>query len=217
MLLQVGEGISKFMSYRNYLQDSTLIASGQQDMSIPHTQFYFSLYKNHPKGKITFRDQTVALINLEYEVKNEPLRWEILPEQRQVAGYNCQKATTHFAGRDYVAWFTTEIHLLDAPYKFDGLPGFILKVQDTRAHFTFDFQRIVKTQHIPEHFIFTRKRFRCQKVTREEFLKKQKSVQHRSLEELLAGQGLTIHFDSEETTKNVQKNIRAFSNYIELE
>jgi GLPGLI family protein len=31
------------------------------------------------------------------------------------------KATTEFAGRTYVAWYTTEISIADGPYKFYGL------------------------------------------------------------------------------------------------
>lgn len=216
MLLQVGESVSKFMSYRNYLQDSTLIATGQRDLSIPHTKFYFRLYKNHPESKVTFRDQIMMLVHLEYEVENTALNWNILPERKNVAGYTCQKATTHFAGRDYIAWFTTEIPLQDAPYKFDGLPGFIIKVQDTKKHYIFDFLRIERSHVNPERCIFKRKAPHRQ-VTRAEFLEKQQGIQKRSMDSVLAEQGLTIHFEDEETSKNVQKNVRAFSNYIELE
>lgn len=33
-----------------------------------------------------------------------------------------QKATCDFAGRKWIAWFTTEIPIQDGPYKFYGLP-----------------------------------------------------------------------------------------------
>lgn len=72
-----------------------------------------------------------------YEENFPLMDWRILQDRREVAGYSCQKATTHFAGRDYVAWFTTEIPYQDGPYKFSGLPGFIVKLQDAQRHYTF--------------------------------------------------------------------------------
>lgn len=46
-----------------------------------------------------------------------------------------QKATCNFAGRTWTAWFTTEIPIQDGPYKFHGLPGLIVKIEDqTKSH-----------------------------------------------------------------------------------
>jgi hypothetical protein len=47
-----------------------------------------------------------------------------------------KKATTEFAGRTYVAWYTTEISIADGPYKFYGLP-LILSIYDTNKHYQF--------------------------------------------------------------------------------
>ena len=49
----------------------------------------------------------------------------------------CQKALGEFRGRKYIAWFTSDIPLSDGPWKFCGLPGLILAVQDTEAYFVF--------------------------------------------------------------------------------
>jgi len=74
---------------------------------------------------------------LRYEKDLDLFSWEILPETREVQGFSAQKATTTYAGRDYVAWFTSEIPIPDGPYKFNGLPGLILEVADTQQHYVF--------------------------------------------------------------------------------
>ncbi len=38
--------------------------------------------------------------------------WELLDEQKQIGGYNCQKAKGKWGGRIYNAWFTLEIQCL---------------------------------------------------------------------------------------------------------
>jgi GLPGLI family protein len=74
-----------------------------------------------------------------YEYK-EPLstfKWKINDSIKMIAGYKCQKATTQFAGRKYIAWFTIEIPINDGPYKFNGLPGLIIAIADSKKHYTY--------------------------------------------------------------------------------
>lgn len=65
------------------------------------------------------------------EEKMAPQVWQVHSDTMFFLGYNCQRATCNFRGRDYSAWFTTEIPLSDGPYKFYGLPGLILSVEDS--------------------------------------------------------------------------------------
>ena len=55
-----------------------------------------------------------------------------------VIGYLCQKATCYFRGRNYTAWFTTDIPISNGPWKFGGLPGLILKIYDNDKLYTFE-------------------------------------------------------------------------------
>jgi GLPGLI family protein len=62
----------------------------------------------------------------------EPLnqmQWQLTGNTKTVLKYSCQEATTSFRGRDYIAYFTTELPFKAAPYKFYGLPGVVLQVQ----------------------------------------------------------------------------------------
>ena len=73
------------------------------------------------------------------------LDWVFRNEETDtIIGYECRKATTEFAGRQYTAWFTPEIPLPFGPYKFGSLPGLILKIEDGERQFVWEavgFQR----------------------------------------------------------------------------
>lgn len=40
-------------------------------------------------------------------------------------------------GRQWIAWFTSEIPLSEGPYKFGGLPGLILEVADSEGDYRY--------------------------------------------------------------------------------
>jgi len=74
--------------------------------------------------------------------------WKILPETVKIGDYQTQKAETKFGGRTWYAWFTQEIPFQDGPYKFSGLPGLIVKVQDAKGDYSFDLMQTKKIADI---------------------------------------------------------------------
>lgn len=56
--------------------------------------------------------------------------------------YTCTKAITTFRGREYVAWFTDDIPIQNGPWKFCGLPGLIVKVNDTQNNYTYELEGV---------------------------------------------------------------------------
>lgn len=72
-----------------------------------------------------------------YEDELGTLPWKVTEVTDTLLSYTCQKATLHFRGRDYTAWFAPEIPVNDGPWKFMGLPGLILKVSDDKQLFSF--------------------------------------------------------------------------------
>lgn len=74
-----------------------------------------------------------------YYTEPYPLQqWSIGTETQTILGYKCQKATCHWRGRNYVAWFAPSIPVKAGPWKFGGLPGLILKLQDTDGVYRFE-------------------------------------------------------------------------------
>ena len=74
-----------------------------------------------------------------YYTENLPLfNWQIGTETATICGYECIKATCHWRGRDFTAWFTLDIPVEYGPWKFGGLPGLIMRVADNDGIYTFE-------------------------------------------------------------------------------
>ncbi len=146
MTLLIGEKVSSFYSeaveaFRkismNFKTVADLQTYGADPANMPRSAFLYRIFKNYPEGKITTTDR-IPIDSYLY-TENLPLfEWNITGDIDSISGYPVYKATTHFGGRDWVAWFAPEIPYNDGPYKFNGLPGLILKIHDTRNHYLFE-------------------------------------------------------------------------------
>ncbi|MCD1117343.1 GLPGLI family protein [Chryseobacterium turcicum] len=72
----------------------------------------------------------------------EKLNWEILSEKSKIENFNVQKAKVTYGGRNWIAWFTTEIPIQDGPYVFNGLPGLIVNLSDDQNNYIFNLTEI---------------------------------------------------------------------------
>ncbi|MCH7524146.1 MAG: GLPGLI family protein [Bacteroidetes bacterium] len=87
------------------------------------------VYKNFKTNKI----YTNYIILNKYVLQRDSLNifnWRIIDKFKEINGYKCQKATTTFRGRNYIAYFTESIPISSGPWKFGGLPGLILEIID---------------------------------------------------------------------------------------
>jgi GLPGLI family protein len=79
---------------------------------------------------------------INYYVTEEPIpviNWKISSDTMSFAGQRCQKATAHFKGRDYIAWFSPELPFRNGPWKLNGLPGLIVEAYDVKKQVVFSF------------------------------------------------------------------------------
>lgn len=65
-------------------------------------------------------------------------KWTVGTETQLILGHKCQKATCNWRGRNFVAWFASDIPVRLGPWKFNGLPGLILKVYDTENLYVYE-------------------------------------------------------------------------------
>jgi len=140
---------------------------------------YSEYFKDFSKKELTEYTRMPIYLS-DYNSKcSEPLpvqNWEISDDTLTIVGYLCQKATCRFRGRDYTAWFTTDIPISNGPWKFGGLPGLILKVFDESKKYVFEcvgIENYKKKYPIQMHEVF--KQFK--KTDRGKLLKMKKEAQ----------------------------------------
>ncbi|QIY84662.1 GLPGLI family protein [Chryseobacterium sp. NEB161] len=97
-------------------------------------KFSYKIYKTYPSMTEMYVDRISRnLFAYEETIKFD---WKILSDKEKIGEYNTQKATTEFGGRTWTAWFTTDIPFQDGPYKFYGLPGLIVKIEDQDKNYS---------------------------------------------------------------------------------
>lgn len=152
MILRIGKNASQFYAYSRFHNDSMCCDPkgkrmwGQMMVQAIRSRNYSSMpisrviseyfYKNYPEGKITTLS-SLGTTPCQIEEEYVPQDWKLADSTRTILGYSCQLAECHFRGRDYQAWFTPEIPLNEGPWKFNGLPGLIMEVYDTKHHYHF--------------------------------------------------------------------------------
>ncbi|MEO0471734.1 MAG: GLPGLI family protein [Bacteroidota bacterium] len=112
----------------------------------------FDGFIQDPIGNVYFKDFAAKELQFREIVMVEPFLvqepdwiefdWKLEDGQKKIGRFNCQKASTHFRGRDYTAWYTTDVPVSNGPWKFHGLSGLILEVEDASGEVAFQFQSI---------------------------------------------------------------------------
>lgn len=147
--LRIGKNVCQYFSYEKYRSDSlgsnpeTSIIflnelleaankkndkSKQEKGSPGHGDYIYRWLKKDSCVTYTSRNGSGYRI-AETAPKQE---WTIYEDStKNVLGFNCHMAKTHFRGRDWTVWFSEDIPMLLGPWKLGGLPGLILEVQNT--------------------------------------------------------------------------------------
>jgi GLPGLI family protein len=70
--------------------------------------------------------------------------WKILKDTMSFSGIPCQKATALFKGRNWTAWYATDLPFSSGPWKLNGLPGLIIQAYDDKNEVKFEFAGLEK-------------------------------------------------------------------------
>lgn len=115
--------------------------------SIQPTFFEYFITKDYADKTINFVENIGS--KQVYYQEDRKLNWDVSTQISDYNGFKVQKATVNFGGRIWTAWFAPEIKISDGPYKLSGLSGLILKLEDDKGDYKFNF---VKKLSIPNSF-----------------------------------------------------------------
>lgn len=154
MYLDINKEGSKFYSRDVLVQDSTRMAFYEKQIKttggmnvilspqVNKATFRNKIFKTYPKYDVSMETRIGRDV---FKVSdNRPISWKILPEKEKIGEFETQKATTEFAGRKWTAWFSTDLPFQDGPYKFHGLPGLIVKMEDASKTHQFELKGVSK-------------------------------------------------------------------------
>ncbi len=145
-VLMANETTAVFKAQSAFKYDSIKQTAGDQRMLMANFDLNEQANIIITPAEIVYSD-LVMNEAIGYRESND-LKWQIIPEFGKVAGLKCQKAVTEKYGRKWTACFSAVPSLMFDPYKFYGLPGLILKVEDDENHYVFTMTGIRKIEGV---------------------------------------------------------------------
>ena len=148
-MVQIGKRYAKSVSYARFQQDSVFTSLNyytREDLTYKDLEPYFRKY-NDPIG-LPEIIKDLGNGNLEYQGKifidryiyEEPkldFGWTLTDDTLTVCGHPCHGATATFRGRVWKAWYADDIAVSSGPWKFSGLSGLILQIEDSKREHVF--------------------------------------------------------------------------------
>lgn len=175
-ILEVGDDVSKFFDY-NQLKIDSLDEKYKSQNTIGSEEAGEYLKTKVLWKNVIFKNNSLTTVQdrfkyvYQYEEDQPKFNWSLEEGEKDILGYKCKKAKVKYRGRDYTAWYTTDIPINNGPYVFGGLPGLILEVEDSDKKYSFVAVGINKKSKP----IYLRNEKTILKTTREKFRSAQKT------------------------------------------
>jgi GLPGLI family protein len=157
MVLLVGRNSSVYKSYDRKLREEQVrksiaeqINSGSRDIKVTSPGGALGAnvdYYQYPNEKKLFSVEKLMMNSYIVPESMSALNWKVGKDTATIGGLSCQKATTHYKGRNYTAWFCDELPYRAGPWKLSGLPGLIVEASDDKKEVIFKFDGIEKVDY----------------------------------------------------------------------
>lgn len=151
-LLTINDSIASFY-YETQKKEILEKEEKEEDGTYSQTVY---LGKNKDKKRFQiYKKEKDTLLNVDYLQDKQILCYEIFPimvwkleeETKNISDYLCNKASITFRGRNYIAWFTTDLPVNVGPWKFNNLPGAILQIYDDSKNYSWTAIKIIRNEH----------------------------------------------------------------------
>ncbi len=153
--LKIGKGLTQYSSHFEEVNEDSLAVWLNNHPKAPNypaarwligdrSDYWIEYQYSNIKVKGNELEEWAAMplaIDSENLMYSEPFplqKWTLEKETKEICGYLCQKATCQWRGRDYVAWFAKDIPVSSGPWKFGGLPGCIMQINDSKNEYSWE-------------------------------------------------------------------------------
>lgn len=154
--LDIGQNCSMFYSFIQYNRDSVereLKKQGFVGLQVKETLNERGYGQGRKDILITDNQKEqykffsiIGVMHYKAAESIENIKWIITADTTTIFNYKCFKAKSTFKGREWIAWFTRDIPISSGPWKLFGLPGLILRANDSFNHYIFELAGISKIE-----------------------------------------------------------------------
>ena len=146
-VVQIGKTVVKEYSEALFFYDSLATEYSKLGKDVPSIQTAPYPCESFIQKREKIIDVKYRLLmnigTLCYQTKQPRFAWNYSSDDGiNILGYNCNKATTIFAGREYVAWYTLEVPIHYGPFKFWGLSGLIVRIEEKNGMYVWNLLRL---------------------------------------------------------------------------
>jgi GLPGLI family protein len=216
--LQISDNRAFFISENKLKFDSAFTAQYKQNSStfdfrsMPISRSNFLIIQTNNKSQFY---EAIGMTMLSYD---SPVidNWRLVDETKVINSFTCKKAEGRYKGRDWTAWYSTEIPFPYGPYKFSGLPGLIVKITDKTGDYDFELVKSVPSSKLKRKTITVNKaRFQNAKlVTKKELTQARKNFRENAKNEL---ESMGTVFSDGQNRQKINETDKKGYNPIELE
>ena len=233
MFLDTSKDGSKYYSYTVFNSDSLMKADLEKQLAATGSinvrtdmqkgNVRYSVTKTYPDYKINIhRKLSMDAYSISEDRK---INWKISSEKEKIGEWNAQKAEADFAGRHWIAWFSTEIPIQDGPYKFHGLPGLIVKIEDKTGSHKMELKGIKNIQGELNINVFEAKEIAINSKQFQKVMKEYENDPTKGIKQLQMGGGVVVMTGKDGSTAKIAKEqedrlkaqIKKDNNRIELD
>lgn len=220
-ILDISRNEQKFYNVELYKNDSIRKARNS-DYIFSYPKYAIMLIQ---KKNDSFEDYFIETPQYYVQKSVDQQTWTIAADKKKTGNFTVQKATANFGGRSWIAWFAPDLPFFYGPYKFHGLPGLILEIEDSRQNFIFSFKgnQNLKTETDTRSFLETLNQQKPVEVSEKQRQKLKLDYYSNPFKDFKDGmlvqndQGEMIKVNTKELTEKQQKYLKQYNNPIEAD
>ncbi|WP_312083775.1 GLPGLI family protein [Epilithonimonas hominis] len=144
--------------------------------------------------------------------------WKLVSETKVINSITCKKAEVNYKGRDWIAWYSTDIPFPYGPYKFSGLPGLIVKITDKTGDYDFELVKSEPSSKLKGKVVTVNKaRYENPKIVTKKELDDARENARQNARQELESMGTAFSQDQKDNRPRLSEKEKEGYNPIELE